>query len=81
MRTEVRARHHGLVPYASAALLLLAVFVGVWMIQTDTDNTQQLAVQDTEDVPDIYEDLDCYLWLANQKDSGNGNESVNPNNT
>jgi len=32
-------------------------------------------------IPDIYEDLEFYLWLANQKDNGNGDEEGNPNNT
>jgi len=72
---------HGLVPYAAAALLLVAVSVGIWTLQPENGSLQQMAAQDTRMIPDIYEDLDFYLWLANQKDNGNGNEEGNPNNT
>ncbi len=73
--------HHGFIPYASAALLLIAVSIGVWTLLPDNGNQQQMAAQDTRMVPDIYEDLEFYLWLANQKENGNGDEEGNPNNT
>jgi len=72
---------HGFIPYATAALLLIAVSIGIWTLQPDNGVQQQMAVQDSRMIPDIYEDLDFYLWLANQKDNGNGDEKGNPNNT
>jgi len=72
---------HGFSPYATAALLLITVSIGIWMLQTDHGGQQQMVSQDSRMIPDIYEDLDFYLWLANQKDNGNGNEEGNPNNT
>jgi len=74
-------RRHGFIPYASAALLLIAVSAGIWMLQPDSSNRQQMAVQDSRMIPDVYEDLEFYLWLANQKENGNGDENGNPNKT
>lgn len=76
-------RRHGFAPYATAALLLIAVSIGVWTLQPDTGGQLQMASQDSQMIPDIYEDLDFYLWLADQKENGNGNgnEDANPNNT
>jgi hypothetical protein len=76
-----RRHRHEFVPYATAALLLIAVSIGIWTLQTDNGSRQQIAVRDTQMIPDIYEDLEFYLWLANQKDNGNGDEEANPNNT
>jgi len=80
LQSGARRHSYGLVPYATAALLLIAVSVGVWTL-TATDPAQQLASDGTGQVPDLYEDLDFYLWLANQKESENGNDGGNPNNT
>ncbi len=77
-------RHrHALAPYATAALLLVAVTLGVWTGHNwlQTQPQPQLAAQAAHEVPDIYEDLDFYLWLANQKDTGNDARSDKPNNT
>ena len=75
-------RHrHGFVPYATAALLLIAVSIGIWTLQPENGGQQQMVAQDNPMIPDIYEDLEFYLWLANQKDNGNGDEEGNPNNT
>jgi predicted anti-sigma-YlaC factor YlaD len=74
-------RRNGFVPYATAALLLLGVSIGVWTLQQDSGSQQQIASRDNRNVPDIYEDLEFYLWLANQKENGNGDEDANPNNT
>jgi len=76
-----QGHHHGFSPYATAALLLIAVSIGIWTLQTDDGGQQHMAAQDSRMIPDIYEDLDFYLWLANQKDNGNGDEEGNPNNT
>jgi len=74
-------RRQVFVPYAAAAVLLLAVSAGLWSLKPDTDTTTHMAARSSEQVPDVYEDLDFYLWLATQKDNGNGNEHNNPNNT
>ena len=62
-------------------ILLLAVAIGTWTLQQDSDSQQQMAAQDTRMIPDVYEDLEFYLWLANQGDNGNADEDVNPGNT
>ena len=76
-----RRRHYEFAPYATAALLLIAVFIGIWTLQPDGSGQQQMAAQDVRMIPDVYEDLDFYLWLANQKEDENGNEDTQPNNT
>ena len=76
-----RRRPYNLVPYATAALLLIAVSIGIWTLQPDSGSQQQLAAQDSQMVPDIYEDLEFYLWLANQNDNGNADEDASPNKT
>jgi len=76
-------RRQAFVPYAAAAVLLLAVSAGLWTLRPDTDTTTHMAAGSSQQVPDVYEDLDFYLWLATQNDdgNGNGNEHSNPNNT
>ena len=61
-----------LIPLATAALLVLAVTVGLWTTQPGVDTTNMTA-DAGQAVPDIYEDLDFYLWLANQSETDNGN--------
>ena len=68
-----------LVPYATAALLVLAVTAGLWTLTPGIDSSQPMTAQSTHTVPDIYEDLEFYLWLAEQKDGNMDN--TNPNNT
>ena len=68
-------------PYATAALLLIAVSIGFWMTQTEHLDTQLATVEYTQDVPDLYEDIDFYLWLAEQNGNSINNEDSNPNNT
>ena len=79
--SRAKHRRRAFVPYAAAAVLLLAVSAGLWSLRPDTDTTAQLAASGSEQVPDVYEDLDFYLWLATQNDNGNGNEHGNPNST
>ena len=81
LQSGSRQHHHGFLPYASAALLLVAVSIGIWTLQPDNDSQQQIAAQDTGAVPDVYEDLEFYLWLANQEDNGNADEDLDPNKT
>ena len=80
---HVKQRRPAYAPYAAAAVLLLAISAGLWSLLPDTDTTSYMAASSSQLVPDVYEDLDFYLWLATQKDDGesNGNEHSNPNNT
>lgn len=81
LRSGSQRRHYGFAPYASAALLLIAVSIGTWMLLPDNGSQQQMVAQDTGTVPDVYEDLDFYLWLANQEDNGNTDEDPDPDKT
>lgn len=56
---------------ATAALLLIAVTVGLWTIQYQESDAPQMTAQGSDAVPDLYEELDFYLWLAGQ----NGNDA------
>ena len=64
---------------ATAAVLLIAVSAGLWTLRHEFVDTVQLTARTSEEVPDLYEDLDFYLWMANQGDgkmheqNGNGN--------
>lgn len=53
---------------AAAAIALVAVLVVKPLQSPDTDDTQ-LAGTTPGAVPEIYEDLDFYLWLADHKGS------------
>ena len=64
-----------LLPYAAAATLVLAITVGLWTIQPGVDTNGMMA-DNTQAVPDIYEDLDFYLWLANEEENNTGNGST-----
>lgn len=74
-------QRHGFAPYATAALLLVAVTVGIWTGHNWLQPQPQLTVQATSEVPDLYEDLDFYLWLADQKEGQSGSGDNKPNNT
>jgi hypothetical protein len=69
------------VPYATAALLLIAISVGVWTLQPDPATAPQLASQTAQEVPDLYEDLDFYLWLADQENGATGDNHGDANST
>jgi uncharacterized protein YbaR (Trm112 family) len=64
---------------ATAAVLLIAVSAGLWTLRHEFMNTAPMMARTSEEVPDLYEDLDFYLWMANQGDDkmqeqgGNGN--------
>jgi anti-sigma factor RsiW len=65
--------------FATAALLFIAVSAGLWTLRHEFVDTVQMTDRTSEEIPDLYEDLDFYLWMANQgegkmhEQSGNGN--------
>jgi anti-sigma factor RsiW len=74
-----RLRHYPLL--ASAALLLIAVTVGLWTIQYQDSDAPRMTAQSTEAVPDLYEDLEFYLWLAGQNGDDAPDVDDNANST
>ena len=64
---------------ATAALLLIIVSAGLLTLNTGLQ--QQVTVQATAGVPEIYEDIDFYLWLADQQDEEAGDEKTTANST
>lgn len=68
-------------PYATAALLLITVSIGFWVIQPAHQDTSLQMADRSREVPDLYEDLDFYLWLAGQNGNTINSEAINPNNT
>jgi hypothetical protein len=66
---------------ATAALLLVAVTVGLWTIQYQDSDAPQITAQSNETVPDLYEELDFYLWLADQNGDDTASESEDANST
>jgi hypothetical protein len=64
---------------ATAAVLLIAVSAGLWTLRHEFVDTMPMMARTSEEVPDLYEDLDFYLWMANQgndktqEQGGNGN--------
>lgn len=53
---------------ATAALLLIAVSAGLWTLRHEFVDTVPMTAQNSDEIPDLYEDLDFYLWMANQGD-------------
>lgn len=68
-------------PYATAALLLIAVSIGFWVAQPEQQDTRLATAETGQEVPDLYEDIDFYLWLAGQNGDSINHEDSNPNNT
>ncbi|MDH3561404.1 MAG: hypothetical protein OEN52_10695 [Gammaproteobacteria bacterium] len=66
---------------ATAALLLITVTVGLWTVQYQDSDAPQMTAQSSDTVPDLYEDLDFYLWLAGQNGDDAPHEDENANNT
>jgi hypothetical protein len=64
---------------ATAAVLLIAVSAGLWTLRHEFVDTAPMMARTSEEIPDLYEDLDFYLWMANQgndktkEQGGNGN--------
>jgi anti-sigma factor RsiW len=65
---------------AAAAMLLLAVTAGLWTWQPGLHESPQMTAQTGDPVPDLYEDLDFYLWMANQHEN-DAEEHGNANRT
>ena len=63
---------------ATAALLLVIVSAGLLTLNT---GQQQTTLQATADVPEIYEDIDFYLWLADQQDKESEDDNATANST
>lgn len=81
-RAMAGGRHRRIMRYpvlATAAVLLIAVSAGLWTLRHEFVDTAQMTARTSEEIPDLYEDLDFYLWMANQgedkmhEESGNGN--------
>lgn len=68
-------------PYATAALLLIAVSIGFWAAQPEYRETTLVTADQGQDVPGLYEDIDFYLWLAEQNGNSTNSEETNPNST
>ena len=75
-------QHHRILSYpalATAAVLLIAVSAGLWTLRHEFVDTTPMMARTSEEIPDLYEDLDFYLWMANQgndkmqEQGGNGN--------
>ncbi|UCC56582.1 MAG: hypothetical protein JSU75_02120 [Gammaproteobacteria bacterium] len=81
MQSEGRHRYPFIPSLATAAALLVAVSVGLWNLTSNGPETNHVAIQDADSVPDIYEDLDFYQWLANQKENNNNAEPAGANRT
>lgn len=65
-----RRRHRRLLPLATAAAMaLVAVGVVSLLPSPQTPPAPRIAASDPTRVPDLYEDLDFYLWLADHKGS------------
>jgi hypothetical protein len=63
--------HHSprlmLIPLAAAALALAAIGLVSLLPSPQSPPTPQVAVSEQHPVPELYEDLDFYLWLADHK--------------
>ena len=68
-------------PYATAALLLIAVSIGFWAAQPEHGETTLVTADQGQDAPGLYEDIDFYLWLAEQNGNSTNSEETNPNST
>ena len=68
-------------PYATAALLLIAVSIGFWVAQPEYRETTLATADQGQDVPGLYEDIDFYLWLAEENENSTHREETNPNST
>jgi anti-sigma factor RsiW len=79
LATAKRPRTRNYQLLATAALLLIAVTVGIWNVQYQDSDAPQMTAQGSDTVPDLYEELDFYLWLADQNgdDTNSDNEDAN----
>jgi anti-sigma factor RsiW len=81
LQAESRHRYPVFPSLATAAVLLVAVGIGLWSLSSNGPETNHVAIQGADSVPDIYEDLDFYQWLANQKENKNNGEPEDANRT
>jgi anti-sigma factor RsiW len=64
---------------ATAAVVLIAVSAGLWTLRHEFVDTVHVTAQNSAGVPDLYEDLDFYLWMANQGDDKMHEQGSNGN--
>ncbi len=62
-----RSRHW--LPLAAGAALAVAT-VGLFQLVSPPETDRPQVATSTQSVPDLYEDLDFYLWLADHKGTG-----------
>lgn len=80
VKPVVRRTRRSYAQYAVAASLLAAVAAGFYALPTArTTLTPVTSNQTAQVIPDTYEDLDFYLWLASQDESHPGKQTANPN--
>ena len=75
------SRWSSAIPYAAAAMLLIAVSAGILTLPNGQITSPAMTTQTAQTIPDTYEDLDFYLWLANQDEGRPDKDRANPNNT
>ena len=81
LRDAGNRHRRSFVPYATAALLLIAISAGFWIARPGFQDTPLVTADYGSDVPDLYEDIEFYLWLAEQDGSAGKSEPANPNST
>jgi len=81
LATTQRPRTRNYQLLATAALLLVAVTVGIWTVQYQDSDAPQMTAQGSDTVPDLYEELDFYLWLADQNGDDPNSDDEDANST
>jgi anti-sigma factor RsiW len=81
LATGSRHTHRALIPFAAAATLLIAITVGILGLPTGKEKAPSAATQTAQAIPDTYEDLDFYLWLASQDKGHPAKAHADPNST
>ena len=69
LATPATSRSRHWLPLAAAAALAL-VAVGLFQLVSPPEPDKPQLATSTQSVPDLYEDLDFYLWLADHKEPG-----------
>lgn len=65
-----RRRSRPWLPLAAAAALAVVAVALVNLLQPESPNDSPRIATNSQTVPDLYEELDFYLWLADHKGSG-----------
>jgi hypothetical protein len=81
LRTPDARPSRTFMPFATAALLLIAVSIGFWIAEPEHKETTLATTDQGQDVPGLYEDIDFYLWLAGENGNSINREESNPNST